>query len=344
MNELDRIRKLAGILTESVMAVPGLGVKENESDMQTMATAVDNNADAAANAASPQLTEGVSKFETTILNPQFDHSDENSQEEIDVTVFYSVSGEYVPARIKYDDYDHPEEYPELYIEQVVDENGNDISQLISPREFKNLEEQVWDHINSQESDFDEPDYDYKDDFYESPDIMSGKPAVHTFENSTDAYDATQMGEWMGAKVKNGDILVIPDEGVVGICSTWPVAVTVNSGELHSVKPEYATPENVAEIAKLSIDVVQAAFAKAQELGFETIGSLAEDLNNGYNDVNYADGNDYFPDGADSPVTTKVGPSGASQGDNPEQKRMEVAETHKELVYSYRKFLKESAIK
>lgn len=69
--------------------------------------------------------------------------------------------------------------------------------------------------------------------------------------------------------------------------------------------------------------------------------LDEDLSNGYGSEKYACGDDYFPDGADGPVVDAVGPSGAKQGDNPEQKKMEVAETHKELVYAYRKFLKES---
>jgi hypothetical protein len=71
-------------------------------------------------------------------------------------------------------------------------------------------------------------------------------------------------------------------------------------------------------------------------------AMEEDINNGYDDVHYATGGDYFPNGADGPVVKAVGPSGARQGDNPEQKKMQVAETHKELVYSYRKYLKESA--
>ena len=85
--------------------------------------------------------------------------------------------------------------------------------------------------------------------------------------------------------------------------------------------------------------------QAYEAGFrQGYGGLAEafDMQNGYNDVENAEGIDYFPDGADSPVVDKTGPSGARQGDNPEQKKMQVAETHKELVYAYRKFLKESA--
>lgn len=68
----------------------------------------------------------------------------------------------------------------------------------------------------------------------------------------------------------------------------------------------------------------------------------EDLQNGYADIEMAQGEDFFPDGADSPVVTSVGPSGARQGDNPEQKMMQVAEVHKELVFGYRNFLKESA--
>jgi hypothetical protein len=68
---------------------------------------------------------------------------------------------------------------------------------------------------------------------------------------------------------------------------------------------------------------------------------AYDLQNGYDDINDASGNDYFPNGADSPVVRATGPSGARQGDNPEQKKMQVAETHKELVYAYRNYLKET---
>ena len=68
---------------------------------------------------------------------------------------------------------------------------------------------------------------------------------------------------------------------------------------------------------------------------------AFDLNNGYDDITFMKPGDFFPDGADSPVTSHTGAAGARQGDNPEQKKVAVAETHKELVYNYRKFLKES---
>ncbi|HEY6436817.1 MAG TPA: hypothetical protein VIY47_09510 [Ignavibacteriaceae bacterium] len=80
-------------------------------------------------------------------------------------------------------------------------------------------------------------------------------------------------------------------------------------------------------------------------GFEEDSDeLEEDIQNGYKDKHYASGNDYFPNGADGPVVDKVGPSGARHGDNPEQKKMQIAEVHKELVYGYRAFLGESAQK
>jgi hypothetical protein len=68
-----------------------------------------------------------------------------------------------------------------------------------------------------------------------------------------------------------------------------------------------------------------------------------DLNNGYDEEHDASATDYFPTGADSPVVTAIG-GNAKSGDNPEQKRVAVAEVHKELVYSYRNYLKESETK
>jgi hypothetical protein len=87
------------------------------------------------------------------------------------------------------------------------------------------------------------------------------------------------------------------------------------------------------------DEMEAAYKAGFGDGF---GGVEEDFNNGYDDRNVARGSDYFPNGADGPVVKATGPSGARQGDNPEQKKMQVAETHKELVYAYRAFLKESA--
>ena len=105
-------------------------------------------------------------------------------------------------------------------------------------------------------------------------------------------------------------------------------------------PKFKNPEEeIAWVAKTNNVPVKDLMAAWQK--YSAQGAVEEDLNNGYDDINVASGNDFFPDGADSPVVKATGPSGARQGDNPEQKKMQIAEVHKELVYSYRSFLKES---
>lgn len=77
------------------------------------------------------------------------------------------------------------------------------------------------------------------------------------------------------------------------------------------------------------------------------GMLSEavvgDLSNGYGDHHEAKGDDYFPDGADSPVVKNAGPASAKQGDNPMQKAIKdnkKDEIHEELVHAYRTHLSE----
>lgn len=181
---------------------------------------------------------------------------------------------------------------------------------------------------------------------------NGGPAVHEFDNSKDAYDASQMDaryddDCNEIPVKTGDILIIPSEGVVGVSDTWPTAVTKNTGSLHGFEKGHRSIEQMAAVTKIPAETWKAAMNKAQELGFDLAtddDELEEDfnLNNGYDDINVSDAyDDYFPTGADSPVVKSTGPSGARQGDNPEQKKMQIAEVHKELVYGYRNYLKES---
>ena len=55
-----------------------------------------------------------------------------------------------------------------------------------------------------------------------------------FESTGDAYDACQCDE----SVRDGDILLIVSEGVVGIADTWPVAVTEKHGNLHTLADGY----------------------------------------------------------------------------------------------------------
>lgn len=52
--------------------------------------------------------------------------------------------------------------------------------------------------------------------------------VHIFDTTDDAYDACQTDE----TIRDGDVLVIPGERVVGIACTWPFACTTERGALH----------------------------------------------------------------------------------------------------------------
>ncbi len=53
-------------------------------------------------------------------------------------------------------------------------------------------------------------------------------AVHHFETTGDAYDATQCRD----EIRGGDVLFIWPAGVIGIAHTWPFAVTPEYGHLH----------------------------------------------------------------------------------------------------------------
>jgi hypothetical protein len=55
--------------------------------------------------------------------------------------------------------------------------------------------------------------------------------IHTFDNTTDAYNDTQTLE----SISDGDVLVVPSENVVGVLvEAWPVAVTAEVGQFHMI--------------------------------------------------------------------------------------------------------------
>lgn len=61
------------------------------------------------------------------------------------------------------------------------------------------------------------------------------PTVHTFTDLTsgEVYDQAQVDRSIG----NGDVLVVPREGVVGILvDAWPVAITSSAGAFHTLEP------------------------------------------------------------------------------------------------------------
>ena len=77
--------------------------------------------------------------------------------------------------------------------------------------------------------------------------------VHYFESTRDAYDACQCDD----NIKQGDLLIIESEGVVGIADTWPVAITTECGDLHRI-------ENHVEWAK-SFDTAELVLEQEKEL-------------------------------------------------------------------------------
>ena len=56
--------------------------------------------------------------------------------------------------------------------------------------------------------------------------------IHTFGYTGTAYDACQCYD---ALARDGEILHIPSESVVGLSGTWPVAVTEAHGQLHQYR-------------------------------------------------------------------------------------------------------------
>ncbi|MCC9309889.1 hypothetical protein LN042_22925 [Kitasatospora sp. RB6PN24] len=89
---------------------------------------------------------------------------------------------------------------------------------------------------------------------------SGGPAVHRFDSTAEAYDATQCDE----EIRDGDVLVIEAESVVGfLVKAWPVSATAARGELHGFQGPIEEFKGGAYVASH-----RAACVLAAELGFE----------------------------------------------------------------------------
>ena len=63
--------------------------------------------------------------------------------------------------------------------------------------------------------------------------VNADPKTHEFESTGEGYDALQCDE----NIKDGDILIVPSEKVVGIAvEAWPVAITAERGEFAQLLP------------------------------------------------------------------------------------------------------------
>ena len=112
-----------------------------------------------------------------------------------------------------------------------------------------------------------------------------------------------------------------------------------------VDPEVAYNLVVQELDDSDIEEFESRIGKnsiadhSDEEEIEYIFDENYDFNNGYDSIVVPD-KDYFPTGADTSVISKTGNS-PKQGDNPEQKKLAIAEMHRNYVYKYRKYLQES---
>lgn len=89
---------------------------------------------------------------------------------------------------------------------------------------------------------------------------------HQFESTGAAYDATQCRE----DIKNGDCLFIPEERVVGLAATWPVAITANAGNLHALADDTAVDAAWMKSNGWTVDQIRAAVRFAAAWGFEIV--------------------------------------------------------------------------
>ena len=103
-------------------------------------------------------------YHTTILNPNLDMEDPEGQEEIDVTVEYSVFGENKPATWGYHGGEPPES-PEVEIYKITDdETGEEIE--VDDKTYEKIIDEI---LNQDNSDGEPFDYDYR---YESKKISN----------------------------------------------------------------------------------------------------------------------------------------------------------------------------
>ena len=97
--------------------------------------------------------------------------------------------------------------------------------------------------------------------------MNNRNTTHYFASTKDAYDACMTSVHMGTgdEVHNGDILIIESERVIGLCDTWPVAVTPECGSLHALKSGYSPEDYFIERPNFPMQQVRHAKALAADL-------------------------------------------------------------------------------
>jgi hypothetical protein len=364
---LQRIRQLAGIkLTEGVQAVPGVGQQGgSESDMQSSTTAANNQAYAGYAAAHPPATEEDEMIESVVDekappgmedmvmklkkeypgHPEkafatawsiYDKKHGKKEENVEMNeISQDLRNKYLDKAItQHGDANFTARQttgPEHdYYSNLADKRNKGISAALNDRRTGKQEESVGcgmeeDHMYQMEEGESNPKLKQATDLFTSL-------VMNSFVPPEDAYDRV-----MAELADQGDSELMPEfdswleqQGFAsGEDDEDPNTneINVNRGE----GPGYESDQDYRD------NEFEEAIAG---WGFEEEVEEAFDLQNGYDDINDACGNDYFPSGADSPVVGSTGDN-SREGDNPEQKRLAVTEVHKELVYSYRKYLGEN---
>jgi hypothetical protein len=142
-------------------------------------------------------------IELEILNPNFNPEDELSPEEITVGVNYSISGSYRPAT-----YDDPAEHPDLEYDVFNAETGEPLQNLGQETDAE-IRDAIWaDAEQSADDDFDIPDDNYDDRYYESNGNHPTKE-ISTMEN----LNLASIKHLAGIKTKIAECGIMPETGM-----------------------------------------------------------------------------------------------------------------------------------
>ena len=98
-----------------------------------------------------------------------------------------------------------------------------------------------------------------------------------FTSTRDAYDACNYGECM-----TGDVVIVEREEVVGIADAWPIAVTEQHGQFHSVELRFNEPgfhERVFGSRGITNVTIDLAIERANELGYKLADWVGDMLAN-----------------------------------------------------------------
>ncbi|MBF6615481.1 MAG: hypothetical protein ITG07_02025 [Candidimonas sp.] len=82
--------------------------------------------------------------------------------------------------------------------------------------------------------------------------IGGDTPIHYFNTTGDAYDAANT--WL----EHGSVICVPNENVIGLSWTWPIAVSAEAGELHHI--ESGKYEGVLGDAKFPAESLQLAIS------------------------------------------------------------------------------------